>query len=182
MEARHGSRIERLESSVTSVDDTVKGLSARLEAVEKKLPGSSAAGLDDKRRHTSVLGGWERATRRGTILSEVEEALRGLELLQFTDTKPFTTGPRRSIALLPFETRPASPSPARRNVCSRSFQVSWTASSKPPRVRSCGPMSVKPSNSVRSEATVPGSNERLLASRRTSPPNSTWNMRPGVPG
>ena len=160
LEARHGSRIERLESSVTSVDDTVKGLSARLEAVEKKLPGSSAAGLDDKRRHTSVLGGWERATRRGTILSEVEEALRGLELLQFTDTKPFTTGPRRSIALLPFETRPASPK----------------------RVRSCGPMSVKPSNSVRSEATVLGSNERLLASRRTSPPNSTWNMRPGVPG
>ncbi|CAE7195220.1 unnamed protein product [Symbiodinium sp. CCMP2592] len=106
LEVRHGQRITALEQTVTGVDTTVRDFASRLELVEQQLKqGVSSGGLDDKRRHTLVIGGWERDTRRGTILSEVEEALKQLKLMDLTDTKAFTTGPRRSVALLPFELR-----------------------------------------------------------------------------
>ena len=61
-----------------------------------------------------VIGGWERDTRRATILSEIEEAFAALELGHLTDVKPFTTGPRRSVALLPFNIRAGEQESARK--------------------------------------------------------------------
>ena len=87
-------------------------MESRLQKIEDLLkqggPSSgSGAMIDDdaRRKLTLVFGGWQPDTPRRLIVSEVTEALDRLELDGLTDSSAFTTGPRRSVALMGFKIR-----------------------------------------------------------------------------
>eukprot|EP00439_Symbiodinium_sp_Y106_P053807 s1247_g7.t1 len=105
---------QKMDARFASVDSTFQGVNERLQNMEGKVarlegllrdgaaPDSS---LDEKRKHTLVFGGWQMDTQRKVIVGEVTEALERLGVKGLTDQAPFTTGPRRSVALLPFQLR-----------------------------------------------------------------------------
>ena len=102
---------QKMEARFAGVDSTFKGVDERLQGMEDKvarLEGLLRAGtgaedhMDEKRRGTLVFGGWHMDTQRKVTVGEVTERLN---LKGFTDQAPFPTGPRRSIALLPFQLR-----------------------------------------------------------------------------
>ncbi|CAE7504171.1 ANKRD50 [Symbiodinium sp. CCMP2456] len=111
----------KVETKLSAVGDQMQAMNERLRGVEEKLTrledgrrGGTSGDMDERRRNTLVLGGWNMDTPRGTILAEVEEALEKLGLAKFTDSRPFTTGPRRSVALLNFDLRPGEADADRR--------------------------------------------------------------------
>ncbi|CAE7758430.1 gnl3, partial [Symbiodinium sp. CCMP2456] len=106
---------KKVDLKLQQVDHTMQAMTQRMQAMEDrvaKMEGDSTAGrgpdMGDgaRRRTTLVFGGWEMDTPRQTIVAEVEEALAKLGLSKFTDTAAFTTGPRRSVALMNFALRP----------------------------------------------------------------------------
>ncbi|CAE7583299.1 pol [Symbiodinium sp. CCMP2456] len=104
-------QIAHLESRHSASDSRIEALERGLREVTDKIAqgaGGHAAGRDpgdEKRRNTLVIGGWPKDSRRGVILADLQEALRGLRLEAQHDAEPFCTGPRRSIALLPMPKR-----------------------------------------------------------------------------
>ncbi|CAE7819302.1 DHX57, partial [Symbiodinium sp. CCMP2456] len=106
---------KEVDLKLQQVDHTMQAMTQRMQAMEDrvaKMEGDSTAGRGSdmgdgsRRRTTLVFGGWEMDTPRQTIVAEVEEALAKLGLSKFTDTAAFTTGPRRSVALMNFALRP----------------------------------------------------------------------------
>ena len=117
MEARTEKRVGAVEATVatlTGQNEVLEGKVASLEkalqeltilvqkqgTVERVSPDES-----DRRRGTLIFGGWPKDSRRADILKEVADAIRGLGLTNEHDEQPFTTGPRRSVALLPMPCR-----------------------------------------------------------------------------
>ena len=108
LEAKCEDRFHALETKGAGVDEQMKSMDARLERLEELLKGGSRPAettLDAKRRYTLVIGGWNQDTQKRVILGEIDEALQRLQLTKLTDTPPFTTGARRSVALLYFGQR-----------------------------------------------------------------------------
>ncbi|CAE6972032.1 DHX57 [Symbiodinium sp. CCMP2592] len=98
-----GLRFDNVEERVAGVESKL----ARIEDMISKGRGMLGPGEGDesRRRLTLVFGGWRQDTPKKVILGEVEEALRRLQLLGSTDSAAFTTGPRRSVALMAFRQR-----------------------------------------------------------------------------
>ena len=80
--------------------------------MQGSLKGGGGEG--DRRRHTLVFGGWERDTKKDKLLAELNQAVRGLSLSSKTSEQPFTTGPRKSVALLNFPLLPGESDDSRR--------------------------------------------------------------------
>ena len=90
-----------------NAEERVAGVERRLQRLEELLAqGVPVGDRQESRRLTLVYGGWKQDTPRSKILSEVSEALEKLGLAKETDSPPFTTGPRRSVALHNFVLRP----------------------------------------------------------------------------
>ena len=106
LEAKHGARLDALDGGMARVTSGLEGLEAKVARLEQDLRAGSRMGsedsLQDRRRSTLVLGGWEQDTKRSRILNEVQQALKGLELEDLLSDRPFTTGPRKNVALLNF--------------------------------------------------------------------------------
>ena len=64
-----------------------------------------ADSLQERAKRTLVLGGWGEPTSRKALLASLDKAFGALSLNGYLDTAPFTTGARRSVALLPFHER-----------------------------------------------------------------------------
>ena len=80
----------------------------RLEKLEREgsTSASTVAEPDlEKHKYTLIFGGWPRDTARRTVVDELHQALRDLNLAGFTDFPGFTTGPRRAVALMQFKIR-----------------------------------------------------------------------------
>ena len=117
MEGRFDVRVSHVEGQVATLTGQNAALETKvgeLEQALQELAGAVKAGahkpaggnLDsDRRRATLVIGGWPRDSRRQTILKELGEAFRKLNLQDQVDEAPFCTGPRRSIALMPVNLR-----------------------------------------------------------------------------
>ena len=80
---------------------------ARLQKLENGSPGASTMEPINLERHrfTLIFGGWSKDTARNTITSQLHQALQDQNLTQCTDNPGFTTGPRRSVALMQFRIR-----------------------------------------------------------------------------
>ena len=118
LEAKSSERFKGLESKLSvqetrqeGVEGALKELQGRVRALEE---GSTSAGsesgdrsgLEQRRKLTLVIGGFERDTKRHFILERVKGMLSRLDVKSDLDEEPFVTGPRRSSALLPFRLRP----------------------------------------------------------------------------
>ncbi|CAE7294337.1 unnamed protein product [Symbiodinium sp. CCMP2592] len=102
LEERQNARMAGMEQATKGLATTVEGVQERLAKLESLIQRGppSVKPDDERRRQTLVFGGWERDTRRQTIVMEVTEALTRLGLTTSVDESVFTTGPRRSLALL----------------------------------------------------------------------------------
>ena len=105
LEERQAARFLSIERTVEGMEYTVEGFEARLKAVEDKLQRGIPREDEGRRRWTLVFGGWERDSRRGTILAELDQAIKKLGLHDDLDDSPFTTGPRRAVALANIQER-----------------------------------------------------------------------------
>ena len=105
LEERQASRFLSIERTVEGIEYTVEGFESRLKAVEEKLQKGIPRDDESRRRWTLVFGGWDRDTRRGTILAELDQAIQKLNLQADVDEPPFTTGPRRAVALANIKAR-----------------------------------------------------------------------------
>ena len=95
---------QRAENTEKKIGD----LAARvgmLESAQGKAQ-MGATGQDDRHKFTLVFGGWPRDSARKDILKDLQTTLTRLDLKGLTDADPFTTGPRRSLALQSFVVRP----------------------------------------------------------------------------
>ena len=119
LESRHGARLDRVDQQIQDVSSGLQGIEGRLLALEREVRSdrrsSSDDGFAERRRTTLVFGGWERDTKRDKILGELRQAFKGLELESKLSDTPFTTGPRRNIALLNFPLLPDEVDEDRRN-------------------------------------------------------------------
>ena len=106
LESRHGARLDKVDEQLHDVSTGLQGIEGRLLALEREVRSdrrsASDESLGEKRRTTLVFGGWERDTRKEKILNELRQAFKGLELEAKLSDTPFTTGPRKNIALLNF--------------------------------------------------------------------------------
>ena len=99
------SRLDQTDTKVEDLQSVVTRLQDRLTALEKRPSPSTTStseGADRDRSRTLVYGGWERGTRRPVILQDLARALKQLGLEEQIDSEAFTTGPRRSVALMHF--------------------------------------------------------------------------------
>ncbi|CAE7776695.1 unnamed protein product [Symbiodinium sp. CCMP2456] len=106
LDAKVGCKFAAMDDKMCSVSERLKSVEDKLARLEEAPRWRGAGDAEERRRSTLVIGGWNMDTPRRTILAEVDEALDKLDLTRFTDAKAFTTGPRRSVALLSFELRP----------------------------------------------------------------------------
>ena len=100
-------RIDGTSSKVDMLERTVMALQARLDQMEQS-PKSTKASTEDggrDRRLSLVYGGWEKGTRRPVILQDLNRCLETLKLKHLVDEEGFTTGARRSVALMNFHLR-----------------------------------------------------------------------------
>ena len=88
-----------------SAEGVIDALSKRVVALEAIRGTSTKAPSDAGPRMTLVFGGWPRESRRQSILQDLRRALKETQTETFLDDDPFTTGPRRSIALANFYPR-----------------------------------------------------------------------------
>ncbi|CAE7229646.1 Pol, partial [Symbiodinium necroappetens] len=109
-EERQSGRMDRVESKLEQqgetmgeVQEQIRELQDRLAKVEKG--GGPGIGAGPDRKSTLVFGGWAADTRKGVLLEQLDQALKGLQLQGMLDTAPFTTGARRSVALCQFKKR-----------------------------------------------------------------------------
>ena len=105
LEERQGERFMTIERSVGIVQHHVGNLEDRLAAVEAKMQHGLPKDQPERRRWTLVFGGWERDTKKSTVLAELQQACSKLMIEKEFDEPPFTTGPRRSVALANFGER-----------------------------------------------------------------------------
>ena len=93
---------------VTAVEEKMSAMQDRLAKLERgDRPAAGSAGtMDDRHKFTLVYGGWPKDSARKDILQSLEQTFDRLELTSLLDTKAFTTGPRRSMALQTFLVRP----------------------------------------------------------------------------
>ena len=99
LEERQAARFLAIERTAEGVEYKVESFESRLKAVEQKLQRGFPQGEErDRRKNTLVFGGWNPDTRRDTILSELRQVDADF------DNAPFTTGPRRAVALANFNT------------------------------------------------------------------------------
>ena len=101
-------RLDATDTRVETLQGVVTELQGRLAALEKRPTPSTTStseGPERDRSRTLVYGGWEKGTRRPVILQDVTRALKQLGLEALTDNEAFTTGPRRSVALMHFQLR-----------------------------------------------------------------------------
>ena len=102
-EAHQDAKFQKLDSKIRAVgvQDGRTGSEAatggRPQALEEK-------GAGEQRR--LVFGGWADNTRRTVILHQLGESLSHLSIKHLFDSEPFTTGPRRAVALCHFSARP----------------------------------------------------------------------------
>ena len=101
--ADHGSKLEQM-------DVSQQDLLQRVKALEQGSASTTASGHDgrslvSKYACTLVFGGWARDTRRQMLLSQLDAALAFLSLDALLDERPWTTGPRRSTAMVKFRFR-----------------------------------------------------------------------------
>ena len=103
LEKKHGGRLDKLESGADKLAGGLQGVEERLSALERDLRQGvfvKGDGNEERRKTTLVFGGWERDTKKETILKELRQALDGLDLYGKVSEDPFTTGPRKNIALM----------------------------------------------------------------------------------
>ena len=107
LERRQDSKIEAIEKKLgeqnqqqSRFDDTLGEVQTRLLRLEEggstAAPSHSGSVPVSQRRLTLVIGGFPRDSKRALIHDKVDNVLSSLE---------FTTGPRRTCALLPFKQR-----------------------------------------------------------------------------
>ena len=79
----------------------------RMEHANSSKGGSTVASDGGGRRPAIVFGGWKEDTARQELLTQLEVALQaaGVSNERLLDEKPWTSGPRRSVALAAFEVR-----------------------------------------------------------------------------
>ncbi|CAE7737318.1 unnamed protein product [Symbiodinium sp. CCMP2456] len=100
LEERHDARISEVETVTRTLSDSMDSLQGRLTRMEQLMKGGGQVLGDERRKQTLVFGGWDRDTRRNVITRELTEAFVKLHITDQVDEEVFTTGPRRSIALL----------------------------------------------------------------------------------
>ena len=118
LEAKCEDRFQILEKRGDGVEEHIKIMDTRLGRLEELMKAGGTTvdtTLDAKRRYTLVIGGWNQDTQKRVILNEVDEALQRLDLQKLLDTSPFTTGARRSVALVYFGKREGEGDPERRS-------------------------------------------------------------------
>eukprot|EP00439_Symbiodinium_sp_Y106_P039857 s5028_g4.t2 len=86
-------------------DNTRRNVVDRIHVLEERGHQQGGAPGGDHRKHSLVFGGWCDNTRRNVILHQLDESLKHLGLLPHFDSSPFTTGPRRAVALCNFSLR-----------------------------------------------------------------------------
>ncbi|CAE7029602.1 Pol [Symbiodinium sp. CCMP2592] len=96
------SRVEKQQAQHDDLASQFREMGERLQALEAR--GSPHA-VGPDRKLTLVFGGWPMQTRRETLLTQLHQALEALDLASSLDQRPFTTGPRRSVALCNFMIR-----------------------------------------------------------------------------
>ena len=106
----------------TELQQEIRGQSAAVQTLQadqkdilarlQKLENGTSSGTStiepvnlERHRFTLIFGGWSKDTARHTITSQLHQALQDMNLAQFTDFPGFTTGPRRSVALMQFRIR-----------------------------------------------------------------------------
>ncbi|CAE7223910.1 unnamed protein product [Symbiodinium sp. CCMP2592] len=115
-EKRQDEKLSRLDAKVeaslaksNTMEDQLRTALDRIKALEDKgVPGGSGG---DQRRTSLVFGGWAENTRRNVILHQLSESLSHLKLNHLLDSDPFTTGPRRAVALCNFTQRSSESPP-----------------------------------------------------------------------
>ena len=117
LEARHAGRLDALEGDMSKIQGGMGSIEKRLEALEKgaQARGWEPRGTEARRRQTLVFGGWDRDTKREKVLRELQEAIEGLGLEQLVSEEAFTTGPRKSVALMNFPLKANETDEDRRN-------------------------------------------------------------------
>ena len=114
-EAKTEAKFKHQDDRATATEERVQQVETRLQDMQEKMDhflqqgtgeGRGSAG-DSGLNHlfTLIFGGWNRDTRKQTILQNLDEALASLQLKGQLDDQPFCTGPRRSTALAVFRRR-----------------------------------------------------------------------------
>lgn len=182
LEERQAARFMTIERTIEGMEYTAEGFDQRLRAIEEKLQRGVPQDDESKRRWTLVFGGWEADTRKSTILTELDQAINKLEIKDLFDDPPFTTGPRRAVALCNFAAREGETegerkgrmhkivlSFAKQKMLTSSRKKLWAGYSKSREARMLQPI-------------APGSAGPLLRSRRTTSGWSSANMGLGLHG
>ncbi|CAE7715728.1 Pol, partial [Symbiodinium sp. CCMP2592] len=112
LEKRTMHHMQVIEAKVDSQQDQHQKLSQQVQAMAERVQllenrEGSLPGRGVDRKATLIFGGWQQQTRRATILDQLDRALQALGVTEFLDHQPFTTGPRRSVAMANFSLRPA---------------------------------------------------------------------------
>ena len=107
-EVKQEVKIQR--QSIQELQQDNKHMAARIAKLEQHQGSSSGASTAEpisleRHRFTLIFGGWSKDTSRQTITSQLHKALQELNLASATDFPGFTTGPRRSVALMQFRIR-----------------------------------------------------------------------------
>ena len=112
-EAKVEGRFQAVDRKFDAQDDKMAKIETQLADLAKELreaPKSTTAStggrdLPDKYRWTLVYGGWERDTRKGTTLRQLDQVLSQLQVDAELDGRPWTSGARRSNAFSNFQPR-----------------------------------------------------------------------------
>ncbi|CAE7216041.1 unnamed protein product [Symbiodinium sp. CCMP2592] len=96
-------KVDTQQSQYNELMQQVREMGDRVHMLESRGGNEGGRGVD--RRLTLIFGGWPAQTRRGTILGQLEQAIQALGLAAEFDQAPFTTGPRRSVAMANFVSR-----------------------------------------------------------------------------
>ena len=92
-------RLDEAATKMEHMQSVMESLSKRVTVLENAKDCSTKAPSETSTRMTLVFGGWPRETRRQVILQDLQRALKETQTVTMLDDDPFTTGPRRSIAL-----------------------------------------------------------------------------------
>ena len=100
------SRIDATSQKVDDIEDRLAQYEKRLAKVEEgSTNAGSEAAAEPPSRMTLVFGGWGKETRRHVIVADLQKAMEATGVQGLFDDMPFTTGPRRSVALANFRPR-----------------------------------------------------------------------------
>ena len=113
LEARQNEKLRHLEKRIVDQSQVSKDLGTAIKDLEDRMARFEhsgrqtvgSGGHQDSKKLTLVFGGWGKQTRRNIILHQLREAVERLDLGAQFDSPPFTTGPRRSVALCNFQPR-----------------------------------------------------------------------------